>query len=181
MSPDLTRDALDALEGIGCTVDCRNDIHEKIVLIDKSIVWHGSLNMLSHTHRTDESMTRLVNSGYAETIAGLISKRQISAEKALSAIADAENPRCAHCESRSVFATGPYGPYFYCERECGWKVALKKSGRTARSEKPERQRQEKSGPPCPECGGTTRVRDGRYGRFYGCTQYPECKGTIKII
>lgn len=180
MDPNLTRDALDALEGIGCAVDCRNDIHEKIVLIDKSIVWHGSLNMLSHTHRTDESMTRLVNSGYAETIAGLISKRQISAEKALSTIADAENPRCAHCGSRSVFATGPYGPYFYCERECGWTIDLRRSGRKAHSATPEIQGRERSGPPCPRCGGTTRVREGRNGRFYGCVRYPECNGTANI-
>jgi AAA domain/Topoisomerase DNA binding C4 zinc finger/PLD-like domain len=179
MNPELTREALDSLEGIGCTVDCRNDIHEKIVLIDKTIVWHGSLNMLSSTHRTDESMTRLINRGYAETIAGLISKKQVSSEKALSTIADAENPRCADCSSRSVYATGPYGPYFYCERECGWKIDLRKAARGSRGSKSNREK-EKANPPCPECGGKTRIRDGRYGRFYGCARYPDCNGTVRL-
>lgn len=28
--------------------------------------------------------------------------------------------------------------------------------------------------PCPECGGTLRLRDSRYGLFYGCDNYPRC-------
>lgn len=30
---------------------------------------------------------------------------------------------------------------------------------------------------CPRCGGTLLVRDGCYGKFYGCTSYPKCKYT----
>jgi len=30
---------------------------------------------------------------------------------------------------------------------------------------------------CPECGAPMELREGRFGRFYGCTRYPECKGT----
>ena len=28
---------------------------------------------------------------------------------------------------------------------------------------------------CPRCGGTLVLRNGRYGRFYGCSNYPMCK------
>ena len=28
---------------------------------------------------------------------------------------------------------------------------------------------------CPKCGGTLVLRDGRYGKFYGCSNYPECR------
>lgn len=28
---------------------------------------------------------------------------------------------------------------------------------------------------CPSCGGILVVRDGPYGRFYGCSNYPECR------
>ena len=33
--------------------------------------------------------------------------------------------------------------------------------------------------PCPEpgCGGMLRLRESRYGPFYGCTNYPRCKGS----
>ncbi|MFH1050215.1 MAG: type I DNA topoisomerase [bacterium] len=31
---------------------------------------------------------------------------------------------------------------------------------------------------CPECGSPMFLRESRYGKFYGCTKYPECKGTL---
>jgi len=33
---------------------------------------------------------------------------------------------------------------------------------------------------CHNCGSNMEIREGRYGRFYGCTNYPECKTTIAI-
>lgn len=32
---------------------------------------------------------------------------------------------------------------------------------------------------CPRCGGTLIERKGKYGRFYGCANYPKCKFTVK--
>jgi len=31
---------------------------------------------------------------------------------------------------------------------------------------------------CPRCGGTIIERKGKYGRFYGCSNYPNCKFTL---
>jgi len=36
-------------------------------------------------------------------------------------------------------------------------------------------------PTCPLCGSLMTVRSGKYGAFWGCTNYPECKHTVKII
>ncbi|MCO6026149.1 NERD domain-containing protein [Prevotella cerevisiae] len=33
---------------------------------------------------------------------------------------------------------------------------------------------------CPWCGGTLMVRNGRHGRFYGCSNYPRCKFTHNV-
>lgn len=30
---------------------------------------------------------------------------------------------------------------------------------------------------CPECGSPMKLRSSRYGPFYGCTAYPDCKAT----
>ncbi len=30
---------------------------------------------------------------------------------------------------------------------------------------------------CPECGARTTLKDGRYGKFYGCIDYPKCRGS----
>lgn len=35
-------------------------------------------------------------------------------------------------------------------------------------------------PDCPECKGPMRVRNGRFGPFFGCSGYPNCKGIINI-
>ena len=110
------------LEGIGVTVDCRAKIHQKVCLIDNRIVWLGSLNALSHAGRSDEMMTRAVNEGYAAAVAGHMSKRRVSTDRVASTVADAENPRCQKCKSRTIYNDGRHGPYFACERECGWRA-----------------------------------------------------------
>lgn len=33
-------------------------------------------------------------------------------------------------------------------------------------------------PPCPVCGGKTSQRHGKSGLFWGCLNYPECKGIV---
>ncbi|UDJ86361.1 DNA topoisomerase III [Erwinia amylovora] len=35
-------------------------------------------------------------------------------------------------------------------------------------------------PPCPLCGGKTRLRKGQKGDFWSCQCYPDCKGVINI-
>ncbi len=40
---------------------------------------------------------------------------------------------------------------------------------------------EKVGEACPECGHDLIYREGRYGRFIGCSNYPACKYTRPII
>ena len=32
---------------------------------------------------------------------------------------------------------------------------------------------------CPRCGGKLVLRQGRYGSFYGCSNYPECRYTLE--
>ena len=32
---------------------------------------------------------------------------------------------------------------------------------------------------CPRCGGTLVLKSGRYGRFYGCSNYPKCRFTAR--
>lgn len=33
---------------------------------------------------------------------------------------------------------------------------------------------------CPDCGGKLVLRTGKYGKFFGCSNYPKCKHTNKI-
>lgn len=56
-------------------------------------------------------------------------------------------------------------------RSAGWCAYMQ-----SQLEKEERRSDEK----CPLCGGTMYIRDGKYGQFLGCEDYPKCKGTRKI-
>jgi restriction system protein len=38
--------------------------------------------------------------------------------------------------------------------------------------------QSASTPSCPFCGAVTVQRRSRYGRFYGCSRYPRCRGIV---
>lgn len=40
---------------------------------------------------------------------------------------------------------------------------------------------EESAEPCPKCGKPMQIRASRFGRFYACTGYPECKTTKPIL
>ncbi|NMJ77231.1 hypothetical protein GLU64_02375 [Nanohaloarchaea archaeon] len=33
---------------------------------------------------------------------------------------------------------------------------------------------------CPECGLPMKIKEGRYGFFWGCEGYPNCKQTFQI-
>ncbi len=44
----------------------------------------------------------------------------------------------------------------------------------------EKMEPEKIGEQCPECGGELVIRQGRFGKFISCLNYPECKYTRKI-
>ena len=177
------REALDMLEGIGVTVDCRAKIHQKVCLIDNRIVWLGSLNALSHAGRSDETMTRAVNEGYAAAVAGHMSKRRVSTDRAASTITEAENPRCPDCGGRSVYDDGRFGPFFTCERGCGWRAnerSLNSKGAPRPTHGDGAAPLPQRGPECPKCKSPTTLRMGSRGSFYGCTKYPTCNGTMQV-
>jgi hypothetical protein len=33
---------------------------------------------------------------------------------------------------------------------------------------------------CPRCDGTLILREGKFGKFYGCSNYPKCRYTEKF-
>ncbi|MEU8476359.1 AAA domain-containing protein [Streptomyces hygroscopicus] len=47
---------IDELRSVGCAVDFRERMHEKVLILDRSVLWHGSLNLLANTGPTDLMM-----------------------------------------------------------------------------------------------------------------------------
>jgi ssDNA-binding Zn-finger/Zn-ribbon topoisomerase 1 len=176
---ELGRDALNGLEAMGCVVDTRWEIHEKVVIIDDEIIWFGSLNPLSHTNRTDEMMARITGKPAALQLAAFMSLANgINPERADGLSVTAENPRCPDCGHRTTYRTGSYGPFWQCEDDCGWKRSVGRMNASSPSD-PGTEDFPVEGPPCPKCAAKTVIRHGPHGHFYGCSKYPACKGIAR--
>ena len=52
---------------------------------------------------------------------------------------------------------------------------------TARKAIPDQQQTEEVGRDCPLCGKPLVIRYGRFGKFIGCSDYPECKPTEPLL
>jgi len=191
-SSDEVAELVQALRGLGITVDMRARMHEKIAILDGRILWHGSLNILSH-RETHESMLRLESPAACQQLSRFVTTPAGRREEDAAPSLDApENPACPKCGGPTVWNDGRYGIYFECEdANCEGKVdacsgrGQRRTG-TARGRAPGEgrgRRQQRastdSGRPCPEpaCGGRLAERNGRFGRFLGCTNYPRCRYT----
>jgi hypothetical protein len=127
------RTALWALEQLGAAVDLRQDIHEKVVVIDGRIVWFGSLNPLPHSNNTSEIMGRIDNTAFAEQIAQLLSLRPNTVRDDHEAsFTQKENPACPVCGGWTVVRKGQYGRFLACEQARHWTESLDRPQRARR-------------------------------------------------
>jgi superfamily I DNA and/or RNA helicase/ribosomal protein L37AE/L43A len=97
------KQGLQQLKKAGCLIDLRSQIHQKIVIIDEQVVWFGSLNPLSHTTKTDETMQRTEGHQYAKQLASFVALdpvRDVSKADGISVAK--ENPNCPSCRSEWV-------------------------------------------------------------------------------
>lgn len=87
---------------------------------------------------------------------------------------------CERCGSRMVYKNGRYGRFLVCPRypECRNTKAVDKNGNpVVKTEtKPEI-----ADFKCELCGGDMVLRNGRYGSFYACVNYPTCRFTKQKV
>ncbi|HKI86986.1 MAG TPA: type I DNA topoisomerase [Thermoanaerobaculia bacterium] len=83
---------------------------------------------------------------------------------------------CPDCGKPLVMRFGRYGAFLGCTAypECKYTRDLDQpEAEAAGAEEPEEV------PPCEKCGRPMVLRRSRYGTFYGCSGYPECKNVRK--
>lgn len=191
-SSDEVAEVISQLRELGATVDLRRRMHEKIAVIDSSILWHGSLNILSHRD-THESMLRIETAEACRQVGRFVSTPTAPGGRDQTMLlAEAENPDCPICGGPTVWNVGRFGVWYECEDpECTGKVNARTLGRRSqtkghtgnRRSTPERHRKTtNSTRPCPEpgCNGHLVHRQGRYGPFLGCSNYPKCRHTERV-
>jgi len=192
---DEVAELVQELRQIGITVDLRARMHEKIAIIDGRVLWHGSLNILSH-HDTHESMLRLDSPAACEQLGRFLSTpARIDDDVPTNSLAGSMNPPCPKCGGATVWNQGRFGIWFECEiPDCGGRVSTRRNqrsgghrsvgGRPRRSNCQSSRRQNRPTPAaglrrCPSrnCGGWLIERTGRFGPFLGCSNYPKCRYT----
>lgn len=183
--PDQARDSLDALSKIGCHVDLRSEMHQKVIIIDGHVIYNGSLNALSFTGIPEESMLRCESPAACLSFATQdrwrvpsgFNPNKADAETIFEIFAQTENVRCPQCEGLMVYyAKARYGPFLRCIEDKKHTLSAKNvdSQITVDPDLKNKKMQ------CPACDSKMVLRRGRRGPFWGCSCYPECEETINI-
>jgi hypothetical protein len=94
------------LETWGTIVVHKQGMHEKLVIIDDTIIWSGSLNPLSFSN-TQEIMERRVSKSVVNEYARIARLNEMIAEY------DGGTPKCPICGSEMVASEGRDDPYYW--------------------------------------------------------------------
>ncbi len=81
---------------------------------------------------------------------------------------------CPECGSTLLMRTGRRGRFFACSAypECDFTADVGRDGEPRQRPKPL-----ETDETCPECDGKLILREGRRGKFLGCSNYPKCRYT----
>jgi len=99
-----------------------------------------------------------------------ISKKEITEEETKEI--------CEKCGSPMVIKMGRFGKFLACSNypECKNTKNIVSTDGEIKTEEPETTDEK-----CPECGAPLVIKHGRYGKFLGCSKYPECKFIKPIL
>jgi DNA topoisomerase-1 len=90
---------------------------------------------------------------------------------------------CPECGSQLRMRFGRFGPFIACSNypECKYTRNLEEPAAAANGNgaAPGEAAAEEEVPPCESCGKPMALKRSRFGTFYGCTGYPECKNLRK--
>ncbi len=82
---------------------------------------------------------------------------------------------CENCQNLLVIKWGKNGEFLSCSNfpDCKFTAELTRDV----DGNPQIAKQELSDFKCDQCGNLFKVKTGRFGKFYACTNYPECRNT----
>jgi superfamily I DNA and/or RNA helicase len=159
--------------------------HRKLAIIDRKILWEGSLNILSQKD-SHEIMRRF----YGEETANQ-TMNFLKWDRNIGPIGENKIKKCDVCEGPGAWfwtEMGFYGIWQHC-LVGGHKIGKppvsqeekdKKKKKIKTLRKSVKETSEDGSPICPEHQIPMIKRMGRWGEFWGCKKYPVCKVTHKM-
>jgi len=110
----------------------------------------------------------------------LLERKMKEIKKEEVVVMEKTDKKCPKCGSPMVVKLGKYGKFLSCSNfpKCDYAEFLDdKHTPEDEAKVDESQLQGK----CPECGGELELKQGRFGRFIACSNYPKCKYTKSYL
>ncbi len=140
---------------------------------------------LDHIAEGASKWVAVMDQFYPE-FASLVDTKKKEIKKEDVVILERTDMECPECkQGKLIVKLGKYGRFYSCDRfpDCKYMGSVPEekpvgfqgeegSEETAPIEAPN---------PCPECGGKLIIKQGRYGKFFACENYPKCKYTQAIL
>ena len=163
----------------------RGQIHRKLAIIDRNILWEGSLNILSQ-RKSSEIMRRFEGEETSKEM-----MKFLNWDKNFGEIGKFNLVHCEYCTDAGAWywnEKGYYGPWTHCligNHKQGKKPETKeekdrKKLETKKLRKTKKEITKEGIPICPKHEIEMIKRKGRFGEFWGCQKYPACKITETI-
>lgn len=137
-------------------------------------------NKLDSIERGETTAESVLSEFYKDFSAALDNAMNTVEKQNIEVPAEESDVICEKCGAKMVYKNGKYGRFLACPNypECKNTKDIDKDGKVTASEEKE---PEKAGFKCPQCGSDMLIRHGRYGDFYACSNYPECKYTKQKV
>lgn len=104
----------------------------------------------------------------------LLEKKKKEINKEDVVVLETTDEKCPECGKKLIIKLGRYGKFLSCSNfpDCEYAAPYETDEEGNIVDTPKETFGE-----CPECGGTLILKQGRYGKFIACDNYPKCKYT----
>ncbi len=125
-----------------------------------------------------ETTTEAVLGEFWDDFSKELAEAEKNTEKAgLSAVVEETDIICEKCGSKMVVKNGRYGKFAACPNFPRCRNTKPLNASTDAKEEPSKETVVADGMKCELCGSDMVIRNGKFGSFYACSQYPKCKFT----
>ena len=160
------------------TVNYMKDNFPEIIDYEFTASMEGKLDSIAHSENTVDGV---LNDFYS-TFSAELEKAKSSVKREVKIKNDDElsDVSCERCGATMIYKEGRYGRFLACPNfpNCKFTLTLDKDGKPAKKEE---QTYTPAGFKCDICGAEMVIRRGRYGDFYACANYPECKNSKQKV
>ena len=135
---------------------------------------------LDSIENKENTINGVISEFYTKFAAELEAVSNTESKMEISIPAEESDVLCDKCGARMIYKNGRFGKFLACPNypECKCTKAVDKNGKVAEQDS---LTPELAGFKCEICGGEMVIRNGRYGSFYACNNYPTCTFTKQKV